>query len=435
MVVVAVSPPTTTGCRTTTILVLTSRHLGEDQDHAMKTIRLNLTVLAIALCNLASDSASATTRGGPSPVVQDTTDTVVIENERPPPDSRLPWRIGAEPSLTIGSVTSGGPDQLYRVEDATRLPDGRIVIANAGSSELRVFNPDGSHSATWGRRGEGPGEFTAGSPDVVAPWPGDSIAAPNRWGGRLSIFDQDGNHGRDVHLELGVANVVDLLPDGGIVTGGIAGMHGGMTGSTGLVRPDVEWKVLGPDGKLDASFGKFPGTEWWAVFARGGQIESSQVHPFGRNTIGAVWGDLVAIGDQAGYEIKAFEADGSLVRIIRRDGELGSPTRAEQDSYWERRYANRPPDRRAESLKAVKDMPVVDSYPAFSGILSDRLGNLWVRERWSSVWTVFDQEGRVRGLVEMPSGLSVFEIGEDYVLGRSRDDLGVEYVQLWALSR
>ena len=419
MVVVAVSPPTTTGCRTTTILVLTSRHLGEDQDHAMKTIRLNLTVLAIALCNLASDSASATTRGGPSPVVQDTTDTVVIENERPPPDSRLPWRIGAEPSLTIGSVTSGGPDQLYRVEDATRLPDGRIVIANAGSSELRVFNPDGSHSATWGRRGEGPGEFTAGSPDVVAPWPGDSIAAPNRWGGRLSIFDQDGNHGRDVHLELGVANVVDLLPDGGIVTGGIAGMHGGMTGSTGLVRPDVEWKVLGPDGKLDASFGKFPGTEWWAVFARGGQIESSQVHPFGRNTIGAVWGDLVAIGDQAGYEIKAFEADGSLVRIIRRDGELGSPTRAEQDSYWERRYANRPPDRRAESLKAVKDMPVVDSYPAFSGILSDRLGNLWVRERWSSVWTVFDQEGRVRGLVEMPSGLSVFEIGEDYVLGRS----------------
>ena len=123
------------------------------------------------------------------------------------------------------------------VTDATRLPDGGIVIANAGSSELRVFNPDGSHSATWGRRGEGPGEFTTGSPAAVARWPGDSIAAPNRWGGRLSIFDKDGNHGRDVHLEAGLANVVDLLPNGGIVTGGIAGMHGGMTGSTGLVRP------------------------------------------------------------------------------------------------------------------------------------------------------------------------------------------------------
>jgi len=401
----------------------------------MKTIRLALALLSLALFNLASNHASATLLDGPHSAIQDTTDIPIIENERPPPESRLPWRIGAEPSLSIGSVAGGGPDQLYGVMDATRLPDGRIVIANAGSSELRVFNPDGSHAGTWGGRGEGPGEFASGAPTVVAIWPGDSIAAPNRWGGRLSIFDRDGNHGRDVHLEAGLSNVVDLLPNGGIVTGGIAGMHGGMTGSTGLVRPDVEWKVLGPDGKLAASFGELPGTEWWAVFARGGQIESSRVHPFGRNTVGAVWGDLVAIGDQAVYEIKAFAADGRLVRIVRRDGDPGSPTRAEQDSYWERRYADRPPESRAESLRAVKDMPLVDSYRAFSRILSDRLGYLWVRERGRAVWTVFDPEGRLRGLVETPSGLGVFEVGEDYILGRARDDLGVEYVQVWGLDR
>ena len=401
----------------------------------MKSIRLALTLLALALFNLASNHASATLLDGPPSAIQDTTGIPIIENQRPPPDSRLPWRISAEPSLSIGSVAGGGPDQFHWVMDATRLPDGRIVIANAGTSELRVFYSDGSHAANWGGRGEGPGEFSSEAPTVVARWHGDSIAAPNRWGGRLSIFDQDGNHGRDVHLEAGLANVVDLLPDGGIVTGGIAGMHGGMTGSTGLVRPDVEWKVLGPDGKLDASFGQFPGTEWWAVFARGGQIESSQVHPFGRNTIGAVWGDLVAIGDQAAYEIKAFAADGTLVRVVRRDADPGSPTRAEQDAYWERRYADRPPESRAESLRAVRDMPLVDSYRAFSAILSDPLGYLWVREYRRRVWTVFDQEGQVQGLMEMPSGLGVFEIGEDYILGRSRDELGVEYVQLWSLSR
>ena len=309
------------------------------------------------------------------------------------------------------------------------------MIANAGTSELRVFNPDGSHAATLGRRGEGPGEFASYAPTVVALWPGDSIAAPNGRQGRLSIFDRDGNHGRDVRLEAGYANVVDLLPDGGIVTSGVAGMHGGMTGSTGLVRPDVEWKVLRPDGKLGASFGEFPGTEWWAVFARGGQIESSRIHPFGRNTIGAVWGDLVVIGDQAVYEIRVFAADGRLVRIVRRDGDPGRPTRAEQDSYWERRYADLPDESRAESLREVRDMPLVDSYRAFSAILSDPLGHLWVRENGRRVWTVFDQEGRVEGLVEMPSGLGVFEIGEDYILGRSRDELGVEYVQVWGLDR
>ena len=401
----------------------------------MKTIRLNLILLPLALLPLASDTAGATPGAEPRPLVRDATDTIVIENRRPPPDSRLPWRISAEPLLSIGRVAGGGPYQLHWVMDATRLPDGRIVIANTGSSELRVFNPDGSHATTLGRRGEGPGEFASNAPTVVALWPGDSIAAPNGRRGRLSIFDRDGNHGRDVRLELGIADVVDLLPDGGIVTGGIAAMHGGMTGSTGLVRPDVEWKVLGADGNPDASFGEFPGTEWWAVFSRGGEIRSSRVHPFGRNTVGAAWGDLVAIGDQAVYEIKAFAADGTLVRVVRRDGDPGSPTRAEQDSYWERRYADRPSDSRAESLRAVKDMPLVESYPAFSRILSDRLGHLWVQERWSSIWTVFDPEGRVQGLVEMPSGLRVFEIGEDYILGRSRDDLGVEYVQLRALSR
>ena len=151
--------------------------------------------------------------------------------------------------------------------------------------------------------------------------------------------------------------------------------------------------------------------------------------------MGAVWGDLVAIGDQAVYEIKVFAADGCLVRIIRRDGDPEKPTRADLNAYWERRFANQSDDARANSLREAKDVGLVDAYPAFSRILSDRVGHLWIQERGSSVWTVFDPEGRVLGLVQVPSGFRVFEIGEDYLLGMSRDDLGVEYVQLWSLSR
>ena len=125
----------------------------------MKSIRLDLTLLALTLFNPAGNHASATPLDRPHTAIQDTTDIPIIENERPPPDSRLPWRISDEPSLSIGIVAGGGPDQFYGVMDATRLPDGRIVIANAGSSELRVFNPDGSHAATLGRRGEGTGRI------------------------------------------------------------------------------------------------------------------------------------------------------------------------------------------------------------------------------------------------------------------------------------
>ena len=73
---------------------------------------------------------------------------------------------------------------------------------------------------------------------------------------------------------------------------------------------------------------------------------------------------------------------------------------------------------------------------------ADAAGYLWVREydfpneaRPAPLWTVFDPDGRMLGLLETPRGLSVSEIGEDYILGVARDELGVESVQLWPLRR
>lgn len=85
-------------------------------------------------------------------------------------------------------------------------------------------------------------------------------------------------------------------------------------------------------------------------------------------------------------------------------------------------------------------MPLPEAFPAFEGVLADALGFLWVEDyrlpgEPSPAWTVFDPEGRVLGLVELPPALTVFEIGEDYVLGRVSDELGIEYVRLWPLDR
>ncbi|WP_425153768.1 6-bladed beta-propeller [Candidatus Palauibacter sp.] len=358
-----------------------------------------------------------------------------MENSAPAPDSRLPWEFGTQPSLSIGAVDSGEADQLFQVTDATRLADGRIVIANSGSNELRVFNADGSHAATWGGRGEGPGEFISYSPTAVASWRGDSIAAVNPWGTRLSLFDADGNHGRDVSLDPTMLDVIDLLPDGKIFTSSGGGLSGNMTGSSGLVRSNAEWGILDADGTLLASLGEFPGSEFYAIFAADGSLQGGMPHPFGRGTLGAVWGEFVAIGVQDSYEIKAFGMDGSLVRVVRREGDPESPNQADLDQYYARFYADLPDDERTNALNSVRDMPLVESWPAFSEILSDRAGHLWVRGYRTAAWTVFDPEGRVQGLIETPPGLRIFEIGEDYLLGWVYDELGVEYVQLWSLSR
>ena len=402
--------------------------------------RLATTILILAPVGGGCGESGQTTRYGLHTESRDSAGVTIVDNERPPADSRLPWTIGAQPSLSIGSVDGGAADQLFEVTDATRLAGGRIVIANSGSNELRVFNADGSNAGTWGRRGEGPGEFTYG-PSAVALWPGDSIAAANPGGLEVSLFDLDGNHGRDVALNTSMSNVVALMPDGKIVASSVM-LEPETPGSSNLVRYITEWGVLDADGTQQASLGEFLGTEHWTIEGPDGSIMSSP-HPFGRSTSSAAWGDLVAIGVQDGYEIKAFAADGSLVRIVRRGDDREDPSQEDMDALLDRMGGTLPEAARARRRSMWKDIPLIDSYPAFEEILADRLGYLWVREyrmfgmfgEGAAVWTVFDPEGRVQGLVETPAGLNVFEIGEDYVLGSVEDELGVEYVRVWGLDR
>lgn len=375
-------------------------------------------ILALALFAPACGDGSGGAGPGLHAVIEDSAGIMIVSNTRPAPDSRLAWEIGPQPSLSIGSVEGAGPDALFRVADAVRLGDGRIVVANTGSNELKVFGPDGSHTGTWGRQGEGPGEFTRHGPTAVALWPGDSVVAADAASSpRLPLFDLEGNHGRDIAFDVSRGGILGVLPDGKIVSS-VSEVFNRMAvfETRDLVRLETEWSVLEADGTLYASLGRFLYGEAYFSELWGGDMQ----HPFQRRATGTVWGNLVAVGVQDTYEIRAFAADGTLVRIVRRDWDPRTPTEAEYPM----------------------PAPPIDSYPAFAQILSDRAGYLWVREYrvpgdgdGPIVWTVFDPEGRVQGLVETPTGLNVFEIGADYLLGLVEDELGVEYVQVWGLSR
>jgi hypothetical protein len=46
---------------------------------------------------------------------------------------------------------------------------------------------------------------------------------------------------------------------------------------------------------------------------------------------------------------------------------------------------------------------------------------------------VFDPDGRWLGGVETPVAYRIYQIGADFLLGRHRDDLGVERIRLYEL--
>lgn len=380
---------------------------------------------------------------GSTALRSETTDSAgieVIENARPPDDSRLGWRIGPEPTVSIGRVEGGDPYLLHDVSDAMVLGDGRIVVANSGTAELRVFNGSGTHLATWGGEGEGPGEFSRLR--AIEPWPGDSIIA---WYGPrrdISVFDADGNHGRSFAFEANddEATLWALVPQAATRNGLILAMHDPHLLIT------VAAEVRDAEGRRLSSLGSYPGQEMAMVTAT-----MADAILFSVRLPRSTWGDLFVIGPTDRYELKAFAGDGRLARIVRRGHEPRAVTPAHIDARVEEILSPPYPDDwtesriesyLAEERQRYRGAPVVEHFPAFASLMTDALDHLWVEEyeipgaeRPGVVWTVFDPEGRVLGFVETADGLEVYEIGEDYLLGRVTDELGVEYVQVWPLER
>ena len=364
----------------------------------------------------------------------------IVENARPPDGSRLGWRVGSVPSVSIGRLEGEDPYLLHEVRDAMTLSDGRIVVANRGSHELRVFDAHGDHVATWGGEGEGPGEFN--SLVAVADWQGDSLIAWYSQGDRLSVFDLDGNFGRTMIPGDLRNSVEEASPGGAILVSGPGDDEFAL--QDGLTRDERRYEVLDAEGTPVASLGIHRGSEYY--MSASGDVYRMMTIPFTRSIHTTVWAGRLVVAPNEHYEVRAHHPTGTLGLIVRREHSPVTPTSAHMEAYIDRWVVLRPPAEQAERRRELREdfaeVPVAETFPAFAEVVADALGHLWVREydlpgeeREQPLWTVFDPDGRVLGFVETPHGLRVHEIGENHILGRATDDFGVEYLQMWPLDR
>ena len=92
-------------------------------------------------------------------IVRDSAGIVMAES--PLEASGDEWRLQLPPVLLIGRSegTGEGPDLFGRINQVIRLSSGDIAVAEGLAAEIRVFDDGGGHLRTFGRRGEGPGEF------------------------------------------------------------------------------------------------------------------------------------------------------------------------------------------------------------------------------------------------------------------------------------
>ena len=142
------------------------------------------------LALLAGVAAACASEAPPATDLTITTDTVGgivrVTNTGTAPE----WQL--TPVVSIGPKSlseTGAPEEFGRVNSAALGPDEAVFVADGFNDEVRVFGLDGVHRRTFGRNGDGPGEFR--SLYSVA-WMGDRLLTLDSSLGRIGAFSADG---------------------------------------------------------------------------------------------------------------------------------------------------------------------------------------------------------------------------------------------------
>jgi hypothetical protein len=371
------------------------------------------------------------------PVVRDSAGVRIVENTVGAWSEADAWRLAPSPQIDIGGVEGDPTQQLFGVGDVARLPDGRIVIAHYGSQELLFYDANGAHLVTVGGRGGGPGEFQSMWWHQIM---GESIIVMDRRPPTLSFFGFDGQFARSVRF--------DGTPAGVFADGSVLATQTNFLEDPkdGMVRPASRLLKYDSDGEIVDTIGSVPGNEAYMQVGEG-SIAVIRL-PFVRSTFTVVSGETFYVADQDRYQVDVYGSDGSLQSSIRKALDNLVATEADLEAYIEARLRDAGDNEaRRQSAQAMRQFPMPETFPAFgwnvtgrgaTPVLLDDVGHLWVLEynrpgNEAYRWSVFDSEGRLLGEVAFPGALEPMHIGEDFVLGKWRDEMDVEHVRLYEL--
>lgn len=356
------------------------------------------------------------------------------------------WRL--ELDLDVGSVD--GPDAFGRLVDVAPRRGGGVWIVDSQERRVRGYDGDGREVLSFGRAGDGPGEFRSIGSVHEGPDGGLGVGAPLP--PLLHRFDAAGEElarievpaaayrdlpgpddpprpplgptigtwrfGPDGHAYL-QAMTLDA-PDGDIVrTDVLLRLDPAASGVAGARRL-ASWSAPAMPGGPGGELRLFTPTASWSPTAGGG-----------------AW---VTSGET--YELRELDADGRPRRILRRPAPRSELTPAVREAFLDglRELAESP-----GALAMLEQAAFPDSLPATAGLWATATdGPLWVgvldpslplRQDLPNAFDVFGPEGRYLGRVPMPDGFRPTRVTTDHVYGIWVDDLDVTHARRYRIVR
>ena len=385
----------------------------------------------------------------PDTVVETIGDTTVVRTL-----SGSVWGTEAilVPEITIGQV-DGPEDYLFGIIRSIAVADnGAVYVLDGQAQHVRVFDSLGVYVETLGRRGEGPGEFTAA--EAVAALPDGRLAVRDPENQRVTVFGP------------GRGEMAEWRYTGGVST--FSPLYADTRGRTFLLAGDVsrvdeivmEIIVLGPDGThLDTL--PEPSSDYEAPYVRAeapGGLSVTYGVPFTPRfhwTFHPSGHFLTGLSND--YRIDLARDDGVL--RIERSQDPVPASDAERTYQRDLTVA-----RIRRSLPGWDwDGPAIPGHkPFFRALRAGRDGRIWVRlstaghpvdnayhdpddpgsfpVTWEEEtrYDVFEPDGTYLGVVVAPDEFTSFPVpvfGSDHVWAVTEDEQGVQRVVRYRIRR
>jgi len=372
-----------------------------------------------------------------APVVWDSLGIEIVEYPAQAAESKPEWLLSDEPILEIGAAEGEEEYELYDVVAAHVVDPTRIAVALRFANQIRFFDIGGTYLESVGRTGGGPGEFET----IMGLWPmgADSIGVFDFGNARLTVLTSLGQLGRAYRFQQ-VPGLPLPLPVGPFSDGTFLG-RAHMLGTEidrpeGIHRGVVQFVRWSATGELLDSLTDRPDGERYHGRVEGRPIMGSP--PFSRQFAVATGAHHWYYSAMSANEIEVYSTQGQLVRLVRRGGSLRPVSRAMKDEWLDsarERWSRMP----APVLAWRLSLPFPETLPAHGDMVVDDLGKLWVAEyalpSEPQKWVVYGPTGLLIGRAQTPPDGAVTHIGEDFILGVWRDELDVELVRMYRLSR
>jgi len=308
------------------------------------------------------------------------------------------WRVVED--LRIGTLDHTGPDLFGRIMSLEVDSANRVYVLESQSQELRVFNADGTHLRTIGRRGHGPGEFAQALMVKLSPEGNIWVVDPEN--DRISVFDTAGTY---LHSRRTLGGFVLMPWPGGFDDAGSyytpvlipAEGNAELPFWEALEKYDSRFELIdtimpprGPD-RSETTFSVRRDDRYL-----GARIPFTPQFHWHLHPSGTIW----AL-DGGRYRLVQLNADGDTLRTITREFEPYPVTSAELESAiaeldW---FVQ-------EGGKIVRGK-IPSSKPPAEDFFFDDQGHIYVirvttLEDAGKVLDVFDPDGRYLGEVRLP---------------------------------